>query len=135
MPQSIQTTLHWLLEGSVPGCLLSFVPTAISHFLLFFSQSTCFYEKLQHGSCPKFFFLFYLDFFIILITIYFTFLCFNLIFILSWVMFDLHCCVSFKCRVSQSYIYRFFSHIGHFIVLSVVLCAIQSVLVDYLFYM
>ena len=116
--------LPWLLEGSFSGCLLSFAPTAISHLLLFFSQSTCFYGKLQHVSCPKFLFLFCLDFFIMLIIYILLVLFFNLIFILYWVnLIYSVVLVSSVELVIQLFIYRFFSRIGPFRVLSRVPCA------------
>ena len=62
-----------------------------------------------------------------------AFLFFHLIFILYWSIVDLQCCVTFRCTAkwfSYTYTYipsflRFFSHIGHYRVLSRVHCAIQ----------
>ena len=61
-----------------------------------------------------------------------------------WCIVDLQCCVIFRCTrkwVSYSYMYfhylfffLFSSHIGHYRVLSRVPCAIQQVLISYLFY-
>ena len=48
-----------------------------------------------------------------------------------WSLDDLQFCISFRSKVTQLYIYiyplffRFFSHIGHYRVLSIVPCAIQ----------
>lgn len=69
----IQTNIALVVGRLFPRCLLSFVPTAISHLLLFFSLKHMFLWKIAAWPCPKSLFHFYLDFFIILITIYFTF--------------------------------------------------------------
>ena len=65
---------------------------------------------------------------------------FNYIF--YWSIVDLQCCVSFRCTakwISYTYtyihsFYRLFSRIDHYRVLSRVPCAIQQVLISYLFY-
>ena len=59
-----------------------------------------------------------------------------------WSIVDLQCCVSFRgtAKVNQLYIYiyplffRFSSQVGHYRVLSRVPCAIQQVLISYIFY-
>ena len=63
-----------------------------------------------------------------------------------WSIVDLQCCVSFRCtakRISYVYViyiyvytllFRFFTYIGYYTVLSGFPCAIQQVLVIYLFY-
>ena len=62
-------------------------------------------------------------------------------FFLYWSIVDLHYCVSFRgyTKVIQLYIYpfffRFFSHIGYYIILSRVLCAYSmSLLIVYFIY-
>ena len=68
-----------------------------------------------------------------------SFFCKNLIFILCWVIFDLQCCITFKYTVIQLYIYmhslffRFFSHIGHYRILYIVLCS-RPLLIIYFVY-
>ena len=63
---------------------------------------------------------------------------FRLFFILYWSMFDLQCCIHFRCTAKSFSLYlfsfRFFSHIGYYGALSRVPCAIQQVLVDSLYY-
>ena len=64
----------------------------------------------------------------------------SFLYFLNWGIVDLQCCVTFRCAVqwfSYIYIYSFlifFSPIGYYKILSIVLCAIQQVLVDYVLY-
>ena len=64
-----------------------------------------------------------------------------LFFHLDWSIVDLQCCPHFKCIAKGicydahvSTLYRFFSHISHYRALSRISCAIQQVLISYLFY-
>ena len=64
---------------------------------------------------------------------------FCVVFLKKFVGVDLQCCVSFRCTakwISYTCIYiplffRFFSHIGHYRVLSRVPCAIRQVVISY----
>ena len=61
---------------------------------------------------------------------------------LIFIIVDLQCCIIFLLynRVNLLYIhiyplfFRFYSHIGHYRVLSRVPCAVQQILISYLFY-